>query len=521
MKKTLLSVIVFLAMSSFTLLNAQNSSQAREIDANPIVTETFSAQQASKSTQVLYFEGFETLTDPPANLPVGWTIKRTTTLDAEPTLDAVTPRWVRLDLVHNLVFTGGVTANQPYVRTDNSSMVTGYTAPDFTWAISPSIVIPANLGNSTALEFWTWYTNVGGSGPYPTNYFVKVHADGVWSTVFSMVGTVNVPNNIYTSALSVTLGAYEGKTIKLAFVYQYTDGYQMAIDDIKITATPPPPNHQVTFSVVGGNGAIAASVNAAPITSPASVEQGKDVVFTATPAANFRVKEWKLNGTLVAGNTTNTYTLANLQAAAAVTVEFEAIPPPVHQVTLRVDMTPATGFVPATHKVYIAGGFPAPNGWNEPGSNSNLELARVDQTMIWSITLGLPAGSYPYKFFANHVQAGWNGGEWAGDPNRSATIAGDVTLNHVWGQLNTSVDDIALDFETSVFPNPVRGILTVQSQQNIDNLRLLDMSGRQVYNVNVNGFEANVDVRNLNQGLYILQIISGTQVKTHKIQVER
>ncbi len=83
--------------------------------------------------------------------------------------------------------------------------------------------------------------------------------------------------------------------------------------------------YAVTFSVVGSNGTLAATVNSSAITSPATVAAGSEVVFTATPDANYQVKEWKLNNVAVAGNTSNNYTISSLQANATVTVEFEII----------------------------------------------------------------------------------------------------------------------------------------------------------------------------------------------------
>ncbi|WP_242987604.1 sugar-binding protein [Anaerobacterium chartisolvens] len=83
--------------------------------------------------------------------------------------------------------------------------------------------------------------------------------------------------------------------------------------------------YEVTFGTEGGNGSVVAEVDNAQITSGASIEAGKDVVFTATPDTGYRVKGWKLNGSAVSGNTSNTYTLESLSAAAAVTVEFEAV----------------------------------------------------------------------------------------------------------------------------------------------------------------------------------------------------
>ncbi|MFH0866846.1 MAG: Ig-like domain-containing protein, partial [Bacteroidota bacterium] len=91
------------------------------------------------------------------------------------------------------------------------------------------------------------------------------------------------------------------------------------------TVTAAASNYQVTFSVVGANGDISATVDATPIASTDMIDAGKDVVFTASPDGGYKVKEWKNNTVVVEGNTTNDYTLENLLAAANVTVEFEAI----------------------------------------------------------------------------------------------------------------------------------------------------------------------------------------------------
>ena len=85
-----------------------------------------------------------------------------------------------------------------------------------------------------------------------------------------------------------------------------------------------PQTFSVNFNVVGTNGTLAATVDAAPITSPAMVVIGKNVVFTATPDANYIVKQWTVDGTVVSGNVTNTYTLSNLAATSTVTVEFKS-----------------------------------------------------------------------------------------------------------------------------------------------------------------------------------------------------
>ena len=78
----------------------------------------------------------------------------------------------------------------------------------------------------------------------------------------------------------------------------------------------PKPKHTITFGVDGTGGTLKATVN-----SGNEVEEGKTVTFTAKADAGYRVKEWKLGGTVI-NNKSNTYALT-VTAAVHVTVSFE------------------------------------------------------------------------------------------------------------------------------------------------------------------------------------------------------
>jgi len=116
----------------------------------------------------------------------------------------------------------------------------------------------------------------------------------------------------------------------------------------KPTPTPTPkPKHAITFSVDGTtpNGTLKAKADGVPetSTSPINVEEGKTVTFTATPSANYKVKEWKVGDTVVTGNNSNTYS-HKVTKACTVKVSFEANSnppnPPTQQGTAILTLNP-------------------------------------------------------------------------------------------------------------------------------------------------------------------------------------
>jgi len=112
--------------------------------------------------------------------------------------------------------------------------------------------------------------------------------------------------------------------------------------------TPPPApsgTYAVTFGVEGANGTLKAKADgvAETSTSPITVKKDKTVTFTATPEANYKVKEWKVDGKVVQGNNSNTYS-HKVTKACTVKVSFEANSnppnPPTQQGTAILTLNP-------------------------------------------------------------------------------------------------------------------------------------------------------------------------------------
>ena len=79
----------------------------------------------------------------------------------------------------------------------------------------------------------------------------------------------------------------------------------------------------VDYSVVNGNGTINATVDDEEIKPGVLILRGSQVIFTANPVESYKVKQWKNNGTVITGNTTNEYIISSIDNDVNVTVEFE------------------------------------------------------------------------------------------------------------------------------------------------------------------------------------------------------
>ena len=252
--------LIFAALPLSMLLFGQtNQGTVIEKDANKyggILIENLAVEQVQSmsptknpSKDFIFYEGFETSPDPSNGiLPDGWVQKRTTSLLDVPTTDAATPRWFRNEPGVYTFSTGG----SAYVRTGVASMAIGYSALNYTWAISPEISIPTSSGNPIYLEYWRWYKNgVSGGTWYYSSYYVAVKSQsGTWTIVKSEPGQPDQQpqdiNHFFDEAQLIPIDDYQGQTIQIAFIY-WSDGlphWQMAIDDVSIYEIP-----NVDFSI--------------------------------------------------------------------------------------------------------------------------------------------------------------------------------------------------------------------------------------------------------------------------------
>ncbi len=166
-------------------------------------------------------EGFED-----GVMPSTWSVMASSTLTGAQSAPADPAKSFKVVEASNFTTNG-----EQYIHSGVYAAYIAYSAPNFNWLISPEV----NVVAGDQLNFWVWYNNGedNTSTYYYTNFRVMVYADGVWNQ--ALYYTDGADPNLYSSAVVVDLNSYAGKAVKVAFVYEYTNGWQLAIDDISIT----------------------------------------------------------------------------------------------------------------------------------------------------------------------------------------------------------------------------------------------------------------------------------------------
>lgn len=307
--------------------------------------------------------------------------------------------------------------------------------PGETVDVYAQVYIAATTGQATAapgVQGWIGYST---SNTNPDTWVDWVPATFVGPSVLNdeykaAIGTGLTPGTYYyASRFQLNSGAY---------VYGgYSAGIWNGTTNISGVLTVNGAAPAVTTGTVSNVAASTAQVSGTVVSDGGAPVTARGICWSTSPSptiADFYTTE----GTGVGSFTS---TLASLDAGTLYyarayatnangtnygdEVQFTTL----YNVYLNVDMSTAAGFVPGVDVVYVAGSFPGAF-WNTPGSNPNLQLNQVGTSLIYSLTLSLPAGSYSYKYFRN---AGWSGGEWGGGPDRSVSFTGNTTFNDTWG----------------------------------------------------------------------------------------
>ncbi|MDD2549931.1 MAG: choice-of-anchor J domain-containing protein [Bacteroidales bacterium] len=307
------------------------------------------------------------------------------------------------------------------------------------------------------------------------------------------------------------------------------------------------PVYEVTFSVVGENGTLTALANSTDISSGDLVLEGSDVEFTATPDESYRVKEWKFNDVVVDENTTNSYTVSNLMAAANVTVEFELIP--TYTVTLTVvdGETPLEGATITFNGVDYTTGADGiviiadlvdgtyaytvtMTGYDDVAGEIVVDGADVAETIELTLTTYTVTLTVVESENATPVEGAtvtFDEVDYTTDVDGivaitdlvDGTYAYTVTMDEyddTTGEIVVEGADVeetielvltGIDSELfsnlKVYPNPFSDKITIKNGDRVNRVIVTNIVGQRVMDINLNGLET-IDTSELTNGVYLV-----------------
>ncbi len=184
-----------------------------------------------------------------------------------------------------------------------------------------------------------------------------------------------------------------------------------------------------------------------------------------------------------------------------------------NDVAFTVDMNDyVTGGGSTAAGVFLNGTF---NGWC--GTCTPMTDANGDN--VWEVTVPLGLGAIEYKFTVD----GWNvseqfvGGESCtvtngGFTNRSYTVTAPATVGLVcWQSCAACLGGIdEATASVSIYPNPVNNIMTVQATEAMQQIRIVDLTGKVVAAFVGNGLTQEISVDDLKAGIYTIQVATAT-----------
>tara|TARA_B100000809_G_C15102410_1_gene517422 strand:+ start:266 stop:1150 length:885 start_codon:yes stop_codon:yes gene_type:complete len=79
------------------------------------------------------------------------------------------------------------------------------------------------------------------------------------------------------------------------------------------------------------------------------------------------------------------------------------------------------------------------------------------------------------------------------------------------------IEEDKKDIELSVYPNPVNDFLNITAKENITNVIVYDMFGKEIRNINTSALTLSVNTSDLPSGSYLVKVTTGKQSKMIKV----
>jgi hypothetical protein len=95
------------------------------------------------------------------------------------------------------------------------------------------------------------------------------------------------------------------------------------------------------------------------------------------------------------------------------------------------------------------------------------------------------------------------------------SIPSDILVTVLNGQKELVVDQLYLN----VFPNPTQNVLNIQSNDKIEQIDLYNLTGQSVQTIESGNYQEQLNLKDLNQGIYLLKVRTTHTFYTEKIQI--
>ncbi|MDN3493459.1 T9SS type A sorting domain-containing protein [Winogradskyella bathintestinalis] len=155
--------------------------------------------------------------------------------------------------------------------------------------------------------------------------------------------------------------------------------------------------------------------------------------------------------------------------------------------------------------------------FNSTGGANYVGVLEADVAVLW-MTFTPSDGNSEARLFENDTDPDSSGEGMLGINALSSfyviSLAGAVNEYTGNTTLNTTFNEM---LDVSIFPNPATDKVYIMSKNPIDSVEIYDVLGKQV---NVFRHRNELNISELNSGIYLFKIRSGDQILTKKIVVE-
>ena len=464
--------------------------------------------------------------------------------------------WIRKDR-------GGATPNYGGPDGNYAAMSSSWYDPTGTsndWLISPQITLPSTIA---VLKWDAKAQDVN----YPDGYKVMLSTNGGNTVADFTVQLYSTTGESSTwISREVSLAAYVGQTVRVAFVNNSNDKYVLLVDNIKVENAPttPPSCPSITAPA---NGATNVAYQSLPITwtapSGTSAASSYEVyldkntnpttlvntvtttTYTATnldPSSTYYLKVIAKNAAgsatgctvysfttmaptyCTAGATSTSFekisnvTFANINKNSTATAGYEDFTSTIGNVTAGQTYTFTASFTGTSYNadhVLVWIDFNNDKDFNDAGEQV---LVTATKKSPWTGSITIPAGA---TATTTRMRVRLND---SGSSTSNITPCGTSTFGQVEDYTlniaSLAVSDVNKADNIKAYPNPVKDVLKLEAAGTIKSVKVFDTAGKQIMTKELNEAKSQIDLSKLGTGVYVVTttLADGTTTSTKVIK---